>query len=43
MHPSNLGWEPMRGLVLINALPSVRSLIDYLMMHVPAWLKERSI
>jgi DNA-binding transcriptional LysR family regulator len=24
-------------------LPSVRSLIDYLMIHVPAWLKERSI
>lgn len=24
-------------------LPSVRSLIDYLLIHVPAWLKERSI
>jgi len=24
-------------------LPSVRSLIDYLMIHVPAWLEERSI
>jgi DNA-binding transcriptional LysR family regulator len=24
-------------------LPSVRSLIDYLMMHVPTWLEERSI
>lgn len=24
-------------------LPSVRSLIDYLMIHVPAWLKERSV
>ncbi len=24
-------------------LPSVRSLIDYLMTHVPAWLEERSI
>jgi DNA-binding transcriptional LysR family regulator len=24
-------------------LPSVRSLIDYLMTHVPAWLQERSI
>ena len=24
-------------------LPSVRSLIDYLMLHVPAWLEERSI
>ncbi len=24
-------------------LPSVRSLIDYLMIHVPAWLQERSI
>jgi DNA-binding transcriptional LysR family regulator len=24
-------------------LPSVRSLIDYLMIHVPAWLAERSI
>jgi DNA-binding transcriptional LysR family regulator len=24
-------------------LPSVRSLIDYLLIHVPAWLQERSI
>jgi DNA-binding transcriptional LysR family regulator len=24
-------------------LPSVRSLIDYLLVHVPAWLQERSI
>jgi DNA-binding transcriptional LysR family regulator len=24
-------------------LPSVRSLIDYLLIHVPAWLRERSI
>ena len=24
-------------------LPSVRSLIDYLLIHVPAWLEERSI
>jgi DNA-binding transcriptional LysR family regulator len=24
-------------------LPSVRSLIDYLMVHVPAWLQERNI
>lgn len=24
-------------------LPSVRSVIDYLMIHVPAWLQERSI
>ena len=24
-------------------LPSVRSLIDYLMIHIPAWLQERSI
>ena len=24
-------------------LPSVRSLIDHLLMHVPAWLQERSI
>jgi len=24
-------------------LPSVRSLIDYLLIHVPAWLRERGI
>jgi DNA-binding transcriptional LysR family regulator len=24
-------------------LPSVRSLIDHLLIHVPAWLQERSI
>jgi DNA-binding transcriptional LysR family regulator len=24
-------------------LPSVRSLIDYLLIHVPAWLQERTI
>src|SRR5580698_9741615 len=24
-------------------LPSVRSLIDYLLLHVPAWLRERGI
>jgi hypothetical protein len=24
-------------------LPSVRSLIDYLLIHVPAWLQERGI
>jgi DNA-binding transcriptional LysR family regulator len=24
-------------------LPSVRSLIDYLLIHVPTWLEERSI
>jgi len=24
-------------------LPSVRSLIDYLLIHVPAWLQERRI
>ena len=24
-------------------LPSVRSLIDYLLIHVPAWLQEKSI
>jgi DNA-binding transcriptional LysR family regulator len=24
-------------------LPSVRSLIDYLLIHVPSWLQERSI
>jgi hypothetical protein len=24
-------------------LPSVRSPIDYLLIHVPAWLQERSI
>jgi DNA-binding transcriptional LysR family regulator len=24
-------------------LPSVRSFIDYLMIHVPAWLEERNI
>jgi DNA-binding transcriptional LysR family regulator len=24
-------------------LPSVRSLIDHLLMHVPAWLQERRI
>ena len=24
-------------------LPSVRSLIDYLLIHVPVWLQERSI
>jgi len=27
----------------LGMLPSVRSLIDYLLIHVPAWLEERSI
>jgi DNA-binding transcriptional LysR family regulator len=34
----HLVYPPPRGM-----LPSVRSLIDYLLIHVSAWLQERSI
>jgi DNA-binding transcriptional LysR family regulator len=34
----HLAYPTPRGM-----LPSVRSLIDYLLIHVPAWLQERSI
>jgi DNA-binding transcriptional LysR family regulator len=37
-HILHLVYPTPRGM-----LPSVRSLIDYLLIHVPAWLQERSI
>lgn len=32
----------IRGIGIALLLPSVRSLIDFLLIHVPAWLQERS-
>jgi DNA-binding transcriptional LysR family regulator len=42
-------WSGARNIVHLvyptprGMLPSVRSLIDYLLIHVPVWLQERSI
>jgi DNA-binding transcriptional LysR family regulator len=42
-------WSGMKNILHLvyptprGMLPSVRSLIDYLLIHVPAWLQERSI
>ena len=43
------GWSGAKNILHLvyptprGMLPSVRSLIDYLLIHVPAWLQERSI
>ena len=43
------GWSGAKNILHLvyptprGMLPSVRSLIDYLLIHVPAWLQERSL
>jgi hypothetical protein len=49
IHSDRLEWSGAKNILHLvyptprGMLPSVRSLIDYLLIHVPAWLQERSI